>query len=127
MNLVNNNKIKIFLIIILIMQLFLIANKKLDFNFNILLNSFTKNFGSVYSLPKKLIELKDYSVKSGFKEINLSKKLKQDNFFNQRSVEFLFPIKILNESKKTFFSIKEEIPNTCEIHKKLNYFIFAIC
>jgi hypothetical protein len=127
MNLVNNNKLKIFLIIILIMQLFLIANKKLDFNFNILLNSFTKNFGSVYSLPKKLIELKDYSVKSGFKEINLSKKLKQDNFFNQRSVEFLFPIKILNESKKTFFSIKEEIPNTCEIHKKLNYFIFAIC
>ena len=127
MNLVNNNKLKIFLIIILIMQLFLIANKKLDFNFNILLNSFTKNFGSVYSLPKKLIELKDYSVKSGFKEINLSKKLKQNNFFNQRSVEFLFPIKILNESKKTFFSIKEEIPNTCEIHKKLNYFIFAIC
>jgi len=127
MNLVNNNKIKIFLIIILIMQLFLIANKKLDFNFSILLNSFTKNFGSEHSLPKKLIELKDYSVKSGFKEINLSTKLKQNNFFNQRSVEFLFPIKILNESKKTFFSIKEEIPNTCEIHKKLNYFIFAIC
>ena len=127
MNLVNNNKIKIFLIIILIMQLFLIANKKLDFNFSILLNSFTKNFGSEHSLPKKLIELKDYSVKSGFKEINLSTKLKQNNFFNQRSVEFLFPIKILNESKKTFFSIKEEIPNTCKIHKKLNYFIFAIC
>lgn len=127
MNLVNNNKIKIFLIIILIMQLFLIANKKPDFNFNILLNSFKKNFGSEHSLPKKLIELKDYSVKSGFKEINLSTKLKQNNFFNQRSVEFLFPIKILNESKKTFFSIKEEIPNTCKIHKKLNYFIFAIC
>ena len=79
MNLVNNNKIKIFLIIILIMQLFLIANKKPDFNFNILLNSFKKNFGSEHSLPKKLIELKDYSVKSGFKEINLSTKLKQNN------------------------------------------------
>ena len=127
MNLVNNRKIKFFLIIILAIQLFLIANKKLDFKFNILLNSFTKNFGSEYSLPKKLIELKDYSIKSDFKEINLSSKLKQNIFFYQRSVEFLFPIKILNKSKKTFFSFKEDIPNTCQIKKKLTHFIFAIC
>ena len=127
MNLANNRKIKFFLIIILAIQLFLIANKKLDFKFNILLNSFTKNFGSEYSLPKKLIELKDYSIKSDFKEINLSSKLKQNIFFYQRSVEFLFPIKILNKSKKTFFSFKEDIPNTCQIKKKLTHFIFAIC
>ena len=100
---------------------------QLDFKFNILLNSFTKNFGSEYSLPKKLIELKDYSIKSDFKEINLSSKLKQNIFFYQRSVEFLFPIKILNKSKKTFFSFKEDIPNTCQIKKKLTHFIFAIC
>ena len=127
MNLANNKKNNFFLIIILAIQLFLIANKKLDFKFNILLNSFTKNFGSEYSLPKKLIELKDYSIKSDFKEINLSSKLKQNIFFYQRSVEFLFPIKILNKSKKTFFSFKEDIPNTCQIKKKLTHFIFAIC
>ena len=127
MNLVNNKKIKFFLIIILAVQLFLIANKKLDFKFNILLNSFVKNFGSEYSLPKKLIELKDYSIRSDFQEINLSSKLKKNIFFYQRSVEFLFPIKILNESKKTFFSVKENIPNNCQIKKKLTHFIFAIC
>jgi hypothetical protein len=127
MNLAVNKNIKITLVIIIIIQLLWIANKKVYFKFEILKNSFTEDFGAEYVLPKKIIELKNESLKLDLKNISISPKLKENIFFYQRSVEFLYPIKISTENENTFFSTKENIPKTCDIIKKFKYLVLAKC
>ena len=56
-----------------------------------------------------------------------AKKLKSDDYFYQRSVEYLYPIRLNEKFKKTFFSRNEEIPNTCNIIKKYKQLILVEC
>ena len=48
----NNNKIKCLLVFLIFLQLFYIANKRLDFKTEILKKSFLKDFGSEYIMTK---------------------------------------------------------------------------
>jgi hypothetical protein len=48
-------------------------------------------------------------------------------FFFQRSIEFLYPIKIDKKSENIFFSSVEEIPNNCNILKQYKHLNHAKC
>ena len=51
----NNNKIKILLVLLIFLQLFYIANKRLDFKTEIFKKSFLKDFGSEYVMTKDIL------------------------------------------------------------------------
>ena len=125
---VDKNKIiKLFLIAVIIGQFFFIANKRVSFNFEILKNSFSKDFGAERALPKEILELKKIALKQKIKKIALSEYLNNNVLFYQRTVEFLYPIKIVKENNKIFYSIDEKIPQECKILKKYNYLIWVLC
>ena len=68
---VDKNKIiKLFLIAVIIGQFFFIANKRVSFNFEILKNSFSKDFGAERALPKEILELKKIALKQNIKKNN---------------------------------------------------------
>ena len=106
-----NNKIKILLVLLIFLQLFYIANKRLDFETEIFKKSFLKDFGSEYVMPNNILELKKITNDLKLKKFNISKKLNENVFFFQRSIEFLYPIKIDKKSENIFFSSEEVIPN----------------
>ena len=123
----NNNKIKFILIFLIFLQLFYIANKRLDFETEIFKKSFLKDFGSEYVMPNNILELKKITNNLKLEKFNISKKLTENVFFFQRSVEFLYPIKIDKKSKNTFFSSEEEIPNNCNILNQYKHLKHAKC
>ena len=126
-NLNQNKKVKFLLIIIIIFQLFYIANKKINFKFNILINSFVPNYGPEYILTEDILELKLIANEEKLTFFNISEKLKKSDYFYQRSIEFLYPIRINENLKKIFFSKNEKIPNICKTKKKYKHFILAQC
>ena len=120
----NNNKIKFILVFLIFIQLFYIANKRLAFKTEIFKNSFLKDFGSEYVMTKDILELKEITKNLKLEKFNISEKLSENVFFFQRSIEFLYPIKIDKKSENIFFSSEEEIPNNCNIvnqYKHLNH------
>ncbi len=122
-----NKKAKFILILIIILQLIYIANKKVNFSFDVLVNSFQPNYGSKYIFPENILELKIITEKEKFTYFNISKKLKNDVYFYQRSVEYLYPIRLNEKFERIFFSVEEKIPNTCILKKKYKHFILAQC
>ncbi len=122
-----DKKVKIFLIILIIFQLFYIAEKKVNFEFQILINSFKPNFGSKYILEEDVLELKSIIIKEKLIFFNISKYLKKDSYFFQRSVEFLYPVRFNPSIDEVFFSTNEEVPETCSIKKKYTNLILAKC
>ena len=122
-----NKKAKFILILIIILQLIYIANKKVNFSFDVLVNSFQPNYGSKYIFPENILELKIITEKEKFTYFNISKKLKNDVYFYQRSVEYLYPIRFNEKFERIFFSVEEKIPNTCILKKKYKHFILAQC
>lgn len=127
MNIIENKIIKFLLIIIILTQLFFIGNKKLNFDFEILKNSFSKNFGSEFALPVETQELKKIVLNKNIKKVNLSKYLKNNVLLYQRTVEFLYPIKVVKEDDNIFYSINEKVPPKCTILEKYEYLIWAQC
>ena len=123
----NNNKIKILLVILIFFQLFYIANKRLVFKTEILKNSFLKDFGSEYVMTSDILELKKITNDLKLKKFNISKKLSENVFFFQRSIEFLYPIKIDKKSKNMFFSSEEKIPKSCNILNQYKYLNHVKC
>ena len=122
-----NKKAKLLLLFVIILQLIYIANKKVNFSFDVFLNSFQPNYGPEYILTEEILELKSIVSKEEFTYFNISKKLKSDDYFYQRSVEYLYPIRLNEKFKKTFFSRNEEIPSTCNIIKKYKQLILVEC
>ena len=123
----NNNKIKFILVFIIFFQIFYIGNKRLSFKTEILKNSFLKDFGSEYVMTSDILELKKITNDLKLEKFNISKKLTENVFFFQRSIEFLYPIKIDKKSENTFFSSKEKIPSNCNILNQYTHFILAKC
>ena len=123
----NNNKIKCLLVFLIFLQLFYIANKRLDFKTEILKKSFLKDFGSEYVMTSDILELKKITNDLKLEKFNISKKLTENVFFFQRSIEFLYPIKIDKKSENIFFSSEEEIPNNCNILNQYKYLTLAKC
>ena len=123
----NNNKIKFILIFIIFFQIFYIANKRLSFKTEILKNSFLKDFGSEYVMSNDILELKKITNDLKLEKFNISKKLNENVFFFQRSIEFLYPIKIDKKSENIFFSSEEKIPNNCNILNQYKYLKYVKC
>ena len=115
-----NKKAKFLLILIIVLQLIYIANKKANFSFDVFINSFKPNYGAEYILAEEILELKSITNNKEFTSFNISKKLKNNDYFYQRSVEYLYPIRLNEQFNKIFFSINEKIPNTCIIKKNIN-------
>ena len=122
-----NKKAKFILILIIILQLIYIAKKKVNFSFDVLVNSFQPNYGSKYIFPENILELKIITEKEKFTYFNISKKLKNDVYFYQRSVEYLYPIRFNEKFERIFFSVEEKIPSTCVLKKKYKHFILVQC
>ena len=123
----HNNKIKFLLLFIIFFQIFYIANKRLDFKTEILKNSFLKDFGSEYVMSKDILELKKITNDLKLEKFNISKKLNENVFFFQRSIEFLYPVKIDKKSENIFFSSEENIPNNCNILNQYKYLNYVKC
>ena len=123
----NNKIIKFLLIILIFFQLIYVANKRLRFEKEIILKSFKKNFGSEYIITPDILELKDVSKDLKLNEINISKGLNDNVFFFQRSVEFLYPIKITNKAKITFHLLDEPIQENCETLNTFKYLKVTKC
>ena len=123
----NNNKIKFILVFLIFFQLFYIANKRLAFKTEIFKNSFLKDFGSEYVMTKDILELKEITNDLKLEKFNISEKLSENVFFFQRSIEFLYPIKIDKKSENIFFSSEEEIPNNCIILNQYKHLTLAKC
>ena len=68
-------------------------------------------------ITNDILELKKITNDLKLEKFNISEKLSENIFFFQRSIEFLYPIKIDKKSENIFFSSEEEIPNNCNIVK----------
>ena len=127
MNFIQNKRTKFILIVIIFIQLFYISNQRLSFKIEIFKDSFLSGFGSKYVMTDDLIELKKISKDLKLKKFNISKNLQKNTFFNQRSIEFLYPIKFDKNFKKSFYTVNEQIPYNCIILSKFEYLMLIEC
>ena len=108
-------KTKILFLIICTLQLFYLFNFRSGFRYEIIRDSFNENSGISYAVSPEVIESRDILKKYEAIHFNLSKKLKNDVYFYQRSLEFNYPIRINQSSKLVFFSINEDILEKCNV------------
>ncbi len=120
-------KIKFFFIIVCVVQLIYIFHFRSGFNYEIIKNSFSKNFGASYAVSPEIIE-SNYLIKK-YKSINfyLSAFLIKDTYFYQRSIEYNYPIRINKDSEFVFFTTEEEIPSRCKILESGKYLKLTKC
>ena len=128
---VKTKKLKIFFLIICIIQLFYIFYFRSDFKYEVIKNPFNKNSGIFYALDPAVIESNDILKKHKAIDFNLSESLKpeansnKNTYFYQRSIEFNYPVRINNNSKFVFLHIDEDVLVNCKVldigkHLQLN-------
>ena len=120
-------KFKFFFIILCVIQLFYIFHFRSGFKYEIIKNPFDENSGISHALSPEVIESKLILKKQKAIDFNLSKSLKKDTYFYQRSIEFNYPIRINEASRLIFFSNDEDIPNTCKILETGKYLKLTQC
>jgi len=123
----NARKIKIIFLIICTLQLFYLFNFRSGFRYEIIKDPFNENSGIAYAVSNEVIESKNILKRNKIVHFNLSKKLKDDDYFYQRSLEFNYPIRINQSSKLVFFSINEDISEKCKIIKTGKYLKLTQC
>ena len=120
-------KIEFFFLIICVVQLFYIFHFRSDFKYEIIKNPFDENSGISYALSAEVIESKLILKKQKAIDFNLSKNLKKDTYFFQRSVEFNYPIRINEISKFVLFLNEEYVPGTCKVIETGKHVKLAQC
>jgi hypothetical protein len=120
-------KTKILFLIICTLQLFYLFNFRSGFRYEIIKDPFNENSGITYALSNKVIESKSILKRNKIVHFNLSKKLKDDVYFYQRSLEFNYPIRINQSSKFVFFSINEDISEKCKVIETGKYLKLTQC
>jgi len=120
-------KIKILFLIICTLQLFYLFNFRSGFRYEIIRDPFNENSGISYAVSPEVIESRDILKKYEAIHFNLSKKLKNDVYFYQRSLEFNYPIRINQSSKLVFFSINEDILEKCNVVETGKYLKLTRC
>ena len=113
-------KIKFFLIISILLQFIYIIEKKIEFEPIYLLSSFKKDFKGKLNLPRETLEIKKIITEKNIDTYNLSKKFKDNNLIYQRTVEYLYPIKIVN-NQNIFFEFINESNDNCIIEAKYEF------
>ena len=120
-------KLKFFFIILCIIQLFYIFHFKSGFKYEIIKNPFDENSGISYALSAEVIESKLILNKQKAIDFNLSKSLKKDTYFFQRSIEFNYPIRINEISRFVLFLNEEYVPSTCKVIETGKHVKLAQC
>ena len=120
-------KTKILFLIICTLQLFYLFNFRSGFQYEIIRDPFNENSGISYAVSPEVIESRDILKKYEAIHFNLSKKLKNDVYFYQRSLEFNYPIRINQSSKLVFFSINEDILEKCNVVETGKYLKLTRC
>ena len=120
-------KTKILFLIICTLQLFYLFNFRSGFQYEIIKDPFNENSGISYAVSSEVIESRDILKKYEATRFNLSKKLKDDVYFYQRSLEFNYPIRINQSSKFVFFSINEDISEKCKVIETGKYLKLTQC
>jgi|TARA_Y100000310_G_scaffold83482_1_gene80148 hypothetical protein len=120
-------KTKILFLIICLLQLFYLFNFRSGFRYEIIKDPFNENSGITYAVSNEVIELKNILKRNKMVHFNLSKKLKDDDYFYQRSLEFNYPIRINQSSKLVFFSINEDISEKCKVIETGKYLKLTQC
>ena len=120
-------KFKFFFIILCVIQLFYIFHFRSNFKYEVMKNPFDENSGISHALSLEVVESKLILKKQKAIDFNLSKSLKKDTYFYQRSIEFNYPIRINESSKIIFFSNAEDIPNVCKIIEIGKYLTLTQC
>ena len=120
-------KTKILFLIICILQLFYLFTFRSGFKYEIIKDPFNENSGISYAVSSEVIESRDILKKYEATRFNLSKKLKDDVYFYQRSLEFNYPIRINQSSKFVFFSINEDISEKCKVIETGKYLKLTQC
>ena len=120
-------KLKFFFIILCVIQLFYIFHFRSNFKYEVMKNPFDENSGISYALSLEVVESKLILKKQKAIDFNLSKSLKKDIYFYQRSIEFNYPIKIKEDSNFIIYNINESILNTCIIMETGKYIKLVKC
>ena len=120
-------KFKFFFLILCVIQLFYIFHFRSGFKYEIIKNPFDENSGISHALSPEVIESKLILKKQKVIDFNLSKSLKKDTYFYQRSIEFNYPIRINEASRLIFFLNDEDIPNVCKVIETGKYLKLAQC
>ena len=120
-------KTKILFLIVCTLQLFYLFNFRSGFRYEIIRDPFNENSGISYAVSPEVIESRDILKKYEAIHFNLSKKLKNDVYFYQRSLEFNYPIRINQSSKLVFFSINEDISEKCKVIETGKYLKLTQC
>ena len=120
-------KIKFFFLVLCLIQLFYIFHFRSDFKYEIIKNPFNENSGISYALSAEVIESKFILKKQKAIDFNLSKNLKKDTYFFQRSIEFNYPIRINEISRFVLFLNEEYVPSTCKVIETGKHVKLAQC
>ena len=120
-------KTKILFLIICILQLFYLFNFRSGFQYAIIKDPFNENSGIKHAVSKEVIESKKILKRNKIVHFNLSKSLKEDTYFYQRSIEFNYPTRINQSSKLVFFSINEDISEKCKVIETGKYLKLTQC
>ena len=120
-------KLELFFIIISLIQLFYIFHFRSGFMLDVIKNPFKSDSGYEYAVSSEIIEMKNILLKLEIKDFNLSKRIANDTYLFQRSVEFNYPIRLKKKSKNIFFLNNESIPDVCKVIKTGSYITLASC
>jgi len=120
-------KTKILFFIICLLQLFYLFNFRSGFRYEIIKDPFNENSGIEYAVSNEVIESKSILKRNKIAHFNLSKGLKEDTYFYQRSIEFNYPTRINQSSKFILFSINEDITSNCKIIETGRYLKLTQC
>ena len=107
------NKIKILFILICFIQFLYLFIYRSNFEYHVLKNSFKKDFGANYVIPKEVKEINKFIKKHNIKNFALSSTLKNNLHLYQRITEFNYPARIKNGSEFIFILKNENL--TCLI------------
>ena len=120
-------KTKILFLIICTLQIFYLFQFRSGFEYEIIKDPFNKNAGISSALSSEVIESRDILNKYEVDNFNLSKNLKENTYFYQRSIEFNYPLRIDQSSKFILFSINEDINKDCKILEAGIHLILIQC
>jgi hypothetical protein len=123
----NGRKTKILFLVICALQLFYLFNFRSGFRYEIIKNPFNENSGITYAVSNEVNESKSILKRNKMVHFNLSKNLKEDIYFYQRSIEFNYPTRISQSSKFILLSINEDITNNCKIIETGRYLKLTQC
>ena len=119
------SKIKVIFIFICAIQFLYLFTYRSNFEYSILKNSFKKDFGGNFTVPKEVSEANKLFKKYCVKNFHLSNNIRNNTHLYQRIVEFNYPI--INKNKSEFLiTLKNEI-STCSIVESGKFVILLKC